>query len=142
MKTLTVLLSLGFVALTGCGSSSEVSASAPAPCNLSALKIKSVKIEGDKQEFVARAIKSALYKNGAKVADKDGVEMVGAVRWGSMAPLNISAEVPSMAFASVGRNSELYAGVGSASEILAQQVVDDFCKCATAAATPKPAQKP
>ncbi len=142
MKTFTVVaLSLGFVALMGCGSSSEVSASAPVPCNLVTLKIKEVKIEGDKQDFVSRAVKSALYKRGARVGEKDGIELVGAVRWGTLTPLNLSLEAPTMAFASVARGGDAYAGIAHGSEVLAEQVADDFCRCVGPPA-PKPAQKP
>jgi hypothetical protein len=122
--------------LSSCTTGNGVSAMTTAPCNLATLKIKSVKIEGDRDEFVARAIKSQLYKRGATL-DQSGVDVVGVVRWGTTAPLQVSVEVPTMAFASTASNSVPLGTAVTGSESLAKWVAADFCQC-LAATAPEP----
>lgn len=122
------------VILSGCTTGQVSATTAPPPCNLSTLKIKSVKIEGDHEDFVSRAIKSELYKRGAMI-DQGGVEVVGVVRWGTLAPLEVSVEVATMAFASTAINGvPLGSTTVTGAESLAKQVADDFCQCLAATA--------
>ena len=130
MKIITFVTMIA-VTLTGCGTINEVSADAK-PCNLSSLKIKSVKISGDKDGFVARAVKSELYKFGARVT-KDGVEMMGNVQWsqGGSTPMLLSLDVPSLAFASIAKVDTVYLGMARGAEKLGQEVAEDFCACSS-----------
>lgn len=129
------------VILSGC-TTGAVSATATPPCDLSTLKIKGVKIEGDREDFVSRALKSELYKRGAKTDVNGGVEVVGAVIWGTMAPLEISVEVATMAFSSTAQSGAPLARPSSGAESLAKQVADDFCQClAGAGSSGQPTKK-
>lgn len=133
MRNFTMLffVTVLIVTLTGCGPTNEVSATTT-PCDLSTLKIKSVKIEGDKEGFVTRAIQYELYKRGAKV-DENGAEVIGTVLFAnSGTPAHLSAEITSSAFASVADNTAFLVGIVKGSEILARRMVDDFCECSTA----------
>lgn len=135
MKTLTllVLFTVVAVALTGCGTANQISAtpSTTLPCDLSSLKIKSIVLMGDQDHFVERALKSKLYKLGAKNAPTDGAEIVGSVEWGTHSPYNITVEVPSLTLASTATTSggsSMYATLANAEE-LAEEVANDFCEC-------------
>lgn len=131
MKTITLFVIMIAVTLTGCGNINEVSADTK-PCNLSSLKIKEIKINGDKDGFVARAVKSELYKFGARVTN-DGVAMVGNVQWsiGGSTPMLLSLDVPSLAFASVAKVDTVYMGMARGAEKLGQEVAEDFCACSS-----------
>lgn len=139
-----VIFALFFVIVlmivSGCGSAEPVSATGE-PCNLSALKIKDVKIEGDKDGFVSRAIKSELYKRGARV-DQGGVEVVGTVIWNGStgSPSSLSIEVVSMSMASTSRNYNQLMDVVTASERIAKGVAEDFCE-SSAVTPPLPTEK-
>lgn len=132
MKNFAILffVTVLIVALTGCGLTNE--ASATAQCNLSTLKIKSVKIEGDRDGFVTRAIQSELYKRGARV-DEKGIEVIGVILFfDNNTPASLSTEISSMSFASVASNTAPLAGIVDGSRILARRMVADFCECSTA----------
>ncbi len=130
MKKILIGISIMMmVILSGCTTGAVSATTAPPPCNLSILKIKTVKIEGDREDFVSRALKSELYKRGAKIDANGGVEVMGAVIWGTMAPLEISVEVATMAFSSTAQSGAPLATTSVGSEYLAKQVADDFCQC-------------
>lgn len=143
MKITTLFVTMIVVTLTGCGVIPEASADQKV-CNLSSLKIKEIKINGDREGFVARAVKSELYKFGARVSN-DGVQVVGNVRWSysGSTPMSLSLDVSSSAFASVANINNVYAGTVRGSEELAQEVGKDFCACFTALMLPRflPAKK-
>lgn len=129
------------VALVGCGGT-NVSATTT-PCNLSMLKIKSVKIDGDREGFVSRAIRSELYKRGARV-DENGVEVIGSVLWNNAGtPIEVSVEVVTMAFASTAIGGTPLVGPAIGSTTVARRIADDFCQCSAATADPleRPAKK-
>ena len=99
------------------------------PCNLSSLKIKSVKVEGDKDEYVARALKAKLYRLGARL-DPKGEEIIGVVSKHNMMnwPLEATVEIPTRAFASVAFSGGAPNQVIAVDHI-ADQITNDFCAC-------------
>lgn len=144
MKNLIVVLFIFVVliSLTGCGTMNSVSADVQ-PCNLSILKIKDIKIKGDKEGFVTRAVKSELYKFGARVSP-DGVDIIGDVIWSQAgSPLMLSVEVASMSFASTAENGAPLMGTVRGSQSISRKIAEDFCKCSAAPTLnrSRPAQK-
>lgn len=123
MKMVLFFVAVLLATLTGCGLVEE--------CDLSGLKIKSVKIDGDKGDYIARAIKAHLYRYGAK-ADLNGSEIVGAVvtrNESTQKPLAVAVEVPNDSFSGTGyAGATLYESV--AIENIARTVALDFCTCA------------
>ncbi len=102
-------------------------------CNLSALKVKDVKIDGDKDGFVAVAIKSELFAHGA-TQSPSGFSFIGKVDTidGLFSPM-----VNGLSVSSPGTNyaSSIPGDVGVrlmeekiAQKYLARKVVADFCK--------------
>lgn len=138
MKFIALFVTMIVVTLIGCGVIPEASADQKV-CNLSSLKIKEIKINGDKDGFVARAVKSELYKFGAR-ATNDGVQMVGSVQWsmGGSTPMLLSLDVPSLAFASVAKVDTVYMGMARGAEKLGQEVAEDFCACSSGLVPPRP----
>ncbi|KKQ77652.1 MAG: hypothetical protein A3A96_03235 [Candidatus Zambryskibacteria bacterium RIFCSPLOWO2_01_FULL_39_39] len=131
MKNLFVVLSIIAVLLSfmGCGAAN---ANNP-PCDLSALKIKSIVLEGDKGDLVGTAMSRELFANGAKwTTDSPGVEIVGKVTISSVnnqTPLYAVAQAKRQAFAGIAYSSILQPT--SAANQLARRIALDFCRCAT-----------
>lgn len=99
-------------------------------CNLSSLKIKDVKIENDRNEYLARAIKSTLYQYGAEKKE-DGVEIIGSLTFyrESFSPESLSLEAPGLSLSSVVYNPNPLLPLPSVSERFAWEVAEDLCRC-------------
>jgi len=106
---------------------------ASASCDLSSLKVKDVKINGDKDEFVAIAIKSELFAHGAKNSSS-GLLFVGKIELfdGLLGPMvnGLSVSSPGSNYASSvpGSAGLRFMEAQQASRYLAQKAVADFCK--------------
>jgi hypothetical protein len=130
MKMNALLLSLvAFGTLfTGCGLYK--------PCDLSNLKVRNIVIQGDKDRYLANAIKAELSSRGART-DPNGVDIIGAASLNANGiPISISVEMPTTSFAATGRTMRVLARADAA-EDLGSQVAMVFCRCNTAGTQPQ-----
>jgi hypothetical protein len=134
MKT---LLSVMIVAATllfsvGCGKKAE--------CDLSSVKVKSIALDGDQNDFAKDAVLHELYARGARSSDK-GVTIQGHVEYeeNRLAALNFSADSGNIAAA-----ASLVTGTKKgaayledrelsrsqpATEAIAKKVAEQVCDC-------------
>ena len=133
---------LAFATLTGC-TVEKTAAAATQPCKLD-FTVKSILITGDKDNYLTRALRTELYKFGVK-PDKNGVEIIGNVKWGlsTSKPWGLSVEVPTLAFsASVDPIGGMYDGPDEMVKKMVVEVGQQFCSSAVATSQPPAKTKP
>ncbi len=122
-------------ALTGC----QTASADKAACNLSALTIKDIVLDGDEAGYVADAIGAQLYSRGAK-SGKNGTSLTGKVKWEpAQSVLTVSIHGTLVPYASGQRIKP--ANLSEFPELVhynqfvdkaAGKIAQDFCACAAA----------
>lgn len=100
------------------------------PCDLSSLKIKRIKLEGDRDGFISAAVAARLFVHGARLTD-DGVFITGTVRQsqaGEMSATLISntAAIAAVAYVS---GSKAIVNENYAKTLLAEKLAAQVCEC-------------
>lgn len=135
MKTLfsVAVIVTTLLVSVGCGKKEQA-------CDLSGVKVKSVALDGDQNDFAKDAILHELYARGARSSDK-GVAIQGHVEYedNRLAALNFSADSGSIAAAasliSGTKKGAAYledkelARSQSATEAVAKKAAEQVCDC-------------
>ncbi|MGB7957880.1 MAG: hypothetical protein WCF77_03520 [Minisyncoccia bacterium] len=136
MKSLLLVVIAAAAFLAGCGSNSKKTA----PCGLSMVKVGSVALDGDANNFAKDALLHELFARGAKSAS-DGLALKGHVEYenGRLVALNFNADGSNIAaaaslIADVKKDKNYLedkelSTFESATEEIAKKAAEQVCEC-------------